>query len=152
MQYGDPRDARRAARNARRAYRRSYRRSRGGWLGIVFIIIAVVYFTHHLSTILFGLGVLVLLLIGAGLFMSSRNRGMNYQQPYMPPQQFNQAPAESAEQQPYYQPYDQGYQAPPENYQEGGQQYYYPSQNSAQPQPHEAPEAQYPEQLPPMQQ
>ncbi|EFH84369.1 hypothetical protein [Ktedonobacter racemifer] len=145
MQYGDPRDARRAARNARRSYRRNYRRSRGGWLGIVFIIIAVVYFTHHLSTILFGLGVLVLLLIGAGLFMSSRNRGMKYQQPY-------QTPAESEEQQSYYQPYDQGYQPPPANYQEGGQQYYYPSQNSTQPQPHEAPEAQYPEQLPPMQQ
>jgi hypothetical protein len=156
MWYQDPRNARRAARyarrNARRAYRYSYyRRPGGGIIGLLFFVfLLLAIFTHFWAWFIPGIIILavVLWLLRSGM-LSSWLRGS--QQSQQPQQPYQYQPPPEAEQP--YQPYEQGYQPPQETYQEGGQQYQYPPQNSDPAYQHyEEPQAQYPEQMPPMQQ
>jgi hypothetical protein len=85
---------------------------------------------------------------------NAMNQGQRYQQPYyQPPQQPYSQPYYQPSQQPYQQPvdrpYEQGYQPVAGTYSEGGQQYQYPEPSYEQ---YEQPQAQYPQELPPMEQ
>jgi hypothetical protein len=86
---------------------------------------------------------------------STMNPGQRYQQPYyQPPQQhpYQQPyyqPPQPSYQPPTYRPYEQGYQPVPETSQEGEQRYQYPQPSYEQ---YEQPQAQYPQELPPMEQ
>ena len=151
MWYGDPRDARRAARYARRANRYRYGRPGGGIIGLLFFIFLILaIFTHFWAWIIPGI---ILLAVMFWLLRRSMPGAWftGYQQPpqnQQPQQPYYQPPPEQP-----YQPYEQGYQAPQESYQEGGQQYQYPPQTSQpvdQQQRYEEPQAQHPEQMPPM--
>jgi len=120
-----------------------------------FLFILIIIFSHSFWGILFAIAAAVILTaVLMRLFGSQGMMGGNYQQPpqqpyYQPPQQPYQPPQET----PTYQPYDQGYQPPPsqEVYQEGGTPHPYPQQNDPY-QQYEQPQAQYPEEMPPMQQ
>ncbi|MBV8696103.1 MAG: hypothetical protein JO125_12750 [Chloroflexi bacterium] len=135
--------------------RRNWRRNRGfrslwGWPFIFFLFFLP---WHGLFGWLWGIVLIILLvqlirafvvplLSSAGIWGSgSSQNNPSYQQPYQPPQQQE------------YQPYQQGYQShqsSAEPYQEGGQQYQYPQQ--AQYDQYEQPHAQYPQEIPPMEQ
>jgi hypothetical protein len=120
------------------------------WWGWPFIFFLFFFPQHGFFGWLSSLAVLVLLgllisafvlplLSSAGFWGngSSRNN-RSYQQPYRPSQQ---------------QPYQQGYQPrqpSAEAYQEGGQQYQYPQQSQYD--QYEQPHAQYPQEIPPMEQ
>jgi hypothetical protein len=160
MWYGDPRDARRAAhhaaraaRHARRAayYQYGYRYRRPGrWFIGPFILAAIFFFA--LPSIGKGIAFALVAIAICGLIFwairaSARRSYPNYQQPpYYQPQE-QQQPYMHSEAEPHS--YEQGYAAnqSQEKQGEGNQQDYYPSQT-----PYEQPQAQYPEQMPPMQQ
>lgn len=161
------RDQRRASRQAfraaRRGYRRNYyRRGRVPFFGILFVILIIAAVSHHA---LFPL--IPLVIIGSIIFMGLRSvlrsggfsgSNSNYQQPnqyYQPPPQPNQyyqPPASSQPNAPYtspYQPYEQGYQVPQDDHQRGAQPYQgNPSQSASE--QYEEPQAQYPQEMPPM--
>ena len=106
----------------------------GSW--IVFLLAA------GISAILGTLARPIMSGLATTAFFGSQQRPQQY---YQPPQQPYQPP-----QQPY-QTYQEGYRTPEpqtETYQEGGQQYPYPSQSSQQ---YEQPQAEYPQQIPPQQ-
>jgi len=118
----------------------------------------IFFVSHSWLGFLIGVGVIVLLsAILRSVLSSSFGQGpMNArpftQQPYQQPQQPYYQP-----QQPYYQPYqepyqpyEQGYQPPPVVNQDAGPQYQYPQPQ--QPQYDEQPQAQYPQELPPIEQ
>jgi hypothetical protein len=168
MWYGDPRDARRAARyarrnarraahyarrDARRAFRYGYGYGRpGGMISLLFFgFLLLAIFTHFWGFFIIGiigLGVM-LWLIRAGI-LSAWFPGSQSQQPRQPQQPYFQPPPEE---QPYS-PYDQGYHPPArthETYRESGQQLQYaPQAEEPEYKQYEEPQAQYPEQLPPM--
>lgn len=93
-------------------------------------------------------GPIMAAILGVGFLGANTmtNQPPSYQ-PYQPPPPYQE--------QPGYQQYQQGYQAPvqpQETYQEGGQPHQYPPQQPVQPQ-YEQPQAQYPQQqMPPQQQ
>jgi len=124
------------------------RRIYGALYGFFWMLILALFFITG-SWIVFLLGAaisvilgslarpLLALLLGMGIFSAANM--MNQPPPQQP-----------------YQPYQGGY-TPQEMYQEGGQQYQYPSQAPAQYQPppqpqYEQPQAQYPQEMPPQQQ
>lgn len=135
-------------RRSRRAYRRGMR-GRGGIFGFPwFLFVLIIIFSHSFVGIIFAIvAAVVLTAILMRVFGSQGMMGNNYQQP--PQQPYYQPPQET----PTYQPYDQGYQPPPpqEVYQEGGTPHPYPQENNPY-QQYEQPQAQYPEEMPPMQQ
>jgi hypothetical protein len=160
MWYGDPRDARRAARHAARAahhaarharraayYQYGYRYRRPGrWFIGPFILGAIVLFGF--PVIWKGIGIMLLALAVCGLVFwviraNMRRSYPNYQQPPYYQQQ-PQQPYTPSEAEP--RAYEQGYSAS-QPQEKQGEQYYYPPQTA-----YEQPQAQYPEQLPPMQQ
>jgi hypothetical protein len=165
MWYGDPQDARRAARHAARAARHAARHARraayyqygyryrpGGWFIGPFILAAIFFFA--LPAIWKGIGFALVAIAVCGLIFwvirtNARRSYSNYQQPpyYQPHQPPQQQPYTYSEAEP--RGYEQGYTAsqPQEKQPEDNQQYYYPPQT-----PYEQPQAQYPEQMPPMQQ
>jgi hypothetical protein len=165
MWYGDPRDARRAARHAARAahhaarharraayYQYGYRYRRPGrWFIGPFVLAAIFFFA--LPSLGKGIAIALVALAVCGLVFwairaNARRSYMNYQQPpYYQPQQPPQQPYSHPEAEP--RGYEQGYTAsqPQEKQGENNQQYYYPPQTS-----YEQPQAQYPEQMPPIQQ
>ena len=135
------------------------RNSRGGHrgprgiYGFPWLLFFIIFFNLHslpwilMTLVTVGFVFLIIKAIMAtGVNGNSASNRMRAQQPYyQPPQPMYQPP-----QAPSYRPYDQGYLAPKEVYREGGQQYQYPS-----PEPYdqyEQPQAQYPEQMPPMEQ
>ncbi len=121
--------------------------------GLPFIFLLFI-FPHHehfswlsILALLVLLGLIIRAFVVPLLFSSgfwgngSSQNDRSYQQPYQPSQQ--QA----------YQPYQQGYQPhqpSPEVYQEGGQAYRYPQQSQYD--QYEQPHAQYPQEIPPMEQ
>lgn len=163
MWYGDPRDARRAARyarrnaryarrSARRAYRYRHGRPGGRILGFLLVLFLIIWFITHIWTWLI-IGIFMLAIIAIVFWLVRRgmlNTWFSSSQQLQPPQYY-QPPQET--QQPY-QPYEQGYQQPPQtSYQEGEPPYpYQPPSTPPGYQQYEQPQAQYPEQIPPMQQ
>jgi hypothetical protein len=160
------RDQRRASRQAFRAARHGYRHNhyyRGGrfpFFVILFIILIIAAVSHE------GLFPLIpLVIIGSFIFMGIRRsmlrsggfsgRNSNYQQPnqyYQPPQQPNQyyqPPTPAQPDKPPYRPYEQGYQGSQNDYQQGAQPYQGSPSQSASAQ-YEEPQAQYPQEMPPM--
>jgi hypothetical protein len=160
------RDQRRASRQAYRAARRGYRHNhyyRKGparFFVILFIILIIAAVSHE------GMFPLIpLVIIGSLVFMWLRRSMLrsggfsgsnsNYQQPnqyYQPPQQPNQyyqPPASPQPNTPPYRPYEQGYQGAQNDYQQGVQPY---QDSPAQPasERYEEPQAQYPQEMPPM--
>ncbi|GHO98314.1 hypothetical protein KSF_083620 [Reticulibacter mediterranei] len=160
MWYGDPRDARRAARHAARAARHAQRaayyqygyryRRPGRWFIGPFVLAAIFFFA--LPSLGKGIAIALTAIAVCGLVFwviraNARRSYQNYQQPpYYQPQQ-------PPQQQPYSHPeaeprgYEQGYAASQPQEKQPEEQYYYPPQT-----PYEQPQAQYPEQMPPMQQ
>ena len=114
----------------------------GGIIGAVWMVMLALFFiTHSWLWFLVGaalsalFGTVLRPIIAGGIFGRSS-------QPNQPQQQYYQPPSPQ-------QPYEQGYQprAPqPETYQEGGQQHPYSAQPAQQ---YDAPQAQYPQQMPP---
>jgi hypothetical protein len=128
-----------------------YRRRRGIW-GFPFMLFFVLLFISH-SWSLFLIGIVLSIILSlfvrslmAGTFGARRpNTPPTWQQPYQQPQQPYQQYY-----QPYQQPYqsyDQGYQPPAAPYEEPRPQY-----QNQQTQYEEQPQAQYPQELPPMEQ
>ena len=126
----------RNSRNGRRRMRGIY-----GFPWLLFFIIAFNF--HSLPWIIMTLVTMGFVFIIIRAIMATSTTGgstpntMGAQQKYQPYQ-------------PPYQLYEQGYQAPQETYQEGGQKYPYPTPEVYD--QYEQPQAQYPEQMPPMQQ
>ncbi len=169
MGYQDPRDAYRAARyawkaqryawkaqrraqrqayrDARRFYRHRYGRPGGSIVGGILLVLVIVYVISHAWAWL-ATGAVVLVLAGLAFWLVSSGMLNNWFSGYAqtpPPQQPQQ------QEEPPPQSYAQGYSS--QSYQEGGRQYSYPPQSpSVPPQRDEEPQAQYPEQMPPMQQ
>src|SRR5579859_2870633 len=141
-------------------HHRRYRRMRGGY-GIPFVFPFLMFFAFRSVGAFVAalvLSVIVMLVIRAVMTMAAANNGMNgmgYRQSYyQPPNQQAQPYYQPTYQQPpvpQYQPYAQGYQATPETYREGAQSDPEPKSPSQYEQ-YEQPQAQYPEQMPPMQQ
>lgn len=140
-------------------YRRGYGRGIWGLPFTIFFIIMIV--SHSFSGFIVAIVVLVIL---AAIFravlpnlFNGGNMNSNAVPPYQQPQQPYYQPSEQP-QQPYYQPsdpeyqpYQQGYQPPPPVYQPLEQPYQY--QPPQQPQNYEEqPQAEYPQEMPPMQQ
>jgi len=164
MWYGDPQDARRAARHAARAARHAARHARraayyqygyryrrpGRWFIGPFILAAIFFFA--LPSLGKGIAFALIAIAICGLIFWAMRAGarrsyQNYQQPpyYQPQQPPQQQPYMSSEAEP--RGYEQGYAASQPQEKQGEEQYYYPPQT-----PYEQPQAQYPEQMPPMQQ
>ena len=128
----------------------------GGLYGFFWLLILALFFiTHSWIWFLVGAGISVILgalarpliagLLGAGIFGATQAGQQPYQQPY-----------QQGQQPPYQPPYQQGYQPmqpppTPGTYEEGSQQYQYPPQQAQPEQQHEAPETQYPQEMPPQQ-
>ena len=133
--------------------RRPYWRRRGIWGFPFMLFFFLLIFSHSWSLFLIGIVLSIILSlfirsIMAGAFGAGRpNTPPTWQQPYQQPQQPYQQYYQPS-QQPY-QSYDQGYQyqPPATPYQEPGPQ----SQNQ-QSQYDEQPQAQYPQELPPIEQ
>jgi hypothetical protein len=129
-------------------YRNSggYRRPRGIY-GFPWFLLFIFMFSFHswgvFLTILFVVFFINLLIRAVASTKPSANTP-----PYQP-RNGNAQPYYQPYQQPY-QPYQQGYQTPQETYTEAGQQYQYPDPSNYE--EYEQPQAQYPEQMPPMQQ
>ena len=127
----------------------SRRRRPRGIYGFPWLLFFIIFFNlHSLPWILMTLVTVgfVFLIVKAfattGVSRNSAPNTMGAQQPYYQPrQQPHQPPQES-----YYQPYEQGYLAP----REGERQYQYPVPETYD--QYEQPQAQYPEQMPPMEQ
>jgi hypothetical protein len=133
--------------NYRNNSRNGRRRMRGiyGFPWLLFVIILFNF--HSLPWIIMTFIVMGFVFLIIKAFMTTSNaatNGMRSQQTYQPYQQ------PTPIYQPPYQPYEQGYQAPPEAYQEAEQQSDYPVSETYD--QYEQPQAQYPEQMPPMQQ
>ncbi len=134
--------------------RNGRRRMRGAY-GFPWLLLFIIFFNiHSFSWLLMTLVTMAFVFIIIKAIMatsvnsgSAQNR-MGPQQMYQPKQPYQ--PLYQQPQGSSYQPYEQGYQAPREAYQEGGQQYQYPAPEEYD--QYEQPQAQYPEQLPPMQQ
>ena len=144
-------------------YQRRWRRR--GFRGFPFLLFFIILFAGH-SFVAFLVGIAVAIAVSillAALFRAgSSNMPPSAQTYYQPPQQqytpyyqqYNQ-PYQSNQpyQQPYqqeYQPYEQGYQPPePMKYPEANAQYQSPQ---AQSRYEEQPQAEYPQELPPMEQ
>jgi hypothetical protein len=133
-------------------YRRRPYWQRRGIFGFPFMFFFIAWFVFHSwFGFLLGIAIIVVLsllfrAIAAGTFGGNLNAPMGqapYQQPQQPYEQYYQP-----SQQPY-QSYEQGYQyqSPAPTYQEPQPQYQAP-----QPQYDEQPQAQYPQELPPMEQ
>ena len=127
--------------------RRPYWRRRGIF-GFPFMLFFIAFFVFH-SWFGFVLGIamiivfsLLLRAIMAGTFggggMNTAWRQPPYQQPQQPYEQYYQ---------PSYQPYEEGYQ-----YQPPAPTYQEPQYKAPQPQYDEQPQAEYPQELPPMEQ
>jgi hypothetical protein len=132
---------------------RGGRRRPRGIYGFPWLLFFIIFFNlHSLPWILMTLVTVGFVFLIVKAFMATGVSGnsapnrMGAQQPYYQPYQQPYQPP----QEPSYQPYDQGYQPPREAYQEGGKQYQYPS--PAVYDQYEQPQAQYPEQMPPMEQ
>jgi hypothetical protein len=134
------------------------RRWRGGFFfPFPFLIFLLVMNWGHLPVGILALLPPIIVLLAFGAMFRKRVWGY-YQQPYQnnQPPYYNQSPNTNQyyQQQPYT-PYQQGYQQtqkaeqPRETYQEGGRSRTYPQQEQYQ--EYEQPQAQYPEQMPPMQ-
>lgn len=145
-------------------HRRRYGRGIWGLPFTIFFIIMIV--THSFSGFIVALVVFFIL---AAIFravlpnmFNSGNMRSNSTPPYQQPQQPYYQPPEQAYQpyqptDPAYQPYQQGYQAPPPVYQPPEQSYQPPDQTyqyqpPQQPNYEEQPQAEYPQEMPPMQQ
>jgi hypothetical protein len=168
------RDQRRASRQALRAAQRSYRynyyaRRRSPFLRILLIILLAPLIMEILGLswhVFFPL--IPLAIIGIFVFTwlrnstsGSGNSGFsgsttNYQQPnqyYQSPQQpgqsnqYYQSPQPNT---PSYQPYEQGYQAPPQSAHQQGVPPYQSNPSQSAQQQYEEPQAQYPQEMPPM--
>lgn len=159
------RAARDQQRQAYKAARRSYRhgRHRGNpFFGLLLLIVIASLIGHAWFLI-------PLAIIGGFVFMwlrgnfgssSTGHFGNNYQQNQyyqQQPNQYYQPSNESQANTPYtppYQPYEQGYQTLPKNDQQQNAQPYQPYQNNPAPstseQYYEEPQAQYPQETPPM--
>ena len=146
-------------------YRRRHWRRRGGMVGFPFMFLFLVFlFSHAMVGFLVVIGAIVLLgllariilpaIFGAGMMSTfwTGNRQpyqQQQQQPYQQTYQTYQPPAEN------YQSYEQGYQyqppVTPNSEKEAGQQQY---QAPSYEQTHyeEQPQAEYPQEMPPMQQ
>lgn len=164
---------RRAFRNIRRSYRYNYRyyRGRRSFIGIILFVLAVII-AVRIWELFFPF--LLVVLIGSILFMIWRSRGgslfwmnqnANYQQPpqadqpnqyYQPPlggqpDQYYQPPMQEGN--PHmsdttaYQSYDQGYQ-PDES--RAPQAQLYQGYTPPTPEQYETPQAEYPQEMPPM--
>ncbi len=137
---------------------RGPRWGRRGIMGFPFMLFFIIFLvTHSFSGFMVGIAVLVVLAIIfraalPGMFSGWNTR--NTMPPYQPPQQPYQQPYQPYQPtdqpyQPEYEPYQQGYQSapPPPVYQAPEQQYQPPQQNYE-----EQPQAEYPQEMPPMQQ
>jgi hypothetical protein len=122
------------------------------------LLFMILLFSHSLSGFMIGIGAIVLLsllarlilpaIFGAGMMGSWwMSNQQTYQQPQQPPYQQTYQPYEES-----YQPYEQGYQPPAATYreQEVEQQYQPPSYEQTHYE--EQPQAQYPQEMPPMHQ
>ena len=135
-----------------------YRNSRGGnrrmrgAYGFPWLLFFIFFFNFHsLAWLMITIGIIVFFSLIVRAFASSAsNAGSNPMGNWTQSQQTYRPYQQPYQQQPYYQPYEQGYQAPQESYSEGGQQYQYPA--SVEYDQYEQPQAQYPEEMPPMQQ
>jgi hypothetical protein len=139
---------------------RNGRKRMRGIYGFPWLLFVIIMFNFHsLPWIIMTFFVMgfVFLIIKAVMSTSTTGNaaanGMRAQptyQPYQPPTPIYRPPYQppTPVYQPPYQPYEQGYQAPQETYQEGGQQYPVTETYDQ----YEQPQAQYPEQMPPMQQ
>jgi hypothetical protein len=144
--------------NYRNNSRNGRRRMRGiyGFPWLLFVIILFNF--HSLPWIIMTFIVMGFVFLIIKAFMTTSNaatngtRSQQTYQPYQQPTPIYQPPYRQPTPiyQPPYQPYEQGYQAPPEAYQEDGQQSDYPVPETYD--QYEQPQAQYPEQMPPMQQ
>lgn len=139
---------------------RGYRRG-GPWrfLWLIFFLPAVAYHSEVAFGVLIVVAIALFIIIRAAA--ASSFSGMNRPPVNIPPQQTYQ-PYQPPYQQPYESPY-QPYESPYQPYEQGYQSYQPPvtNQQSAQPnaapqyespQYEEQPQAQYPEELPPMEQ
>ncbi|HEX7737109.1 MAG TPA: hypothetical protein VF458_19850 [Ktedonobacteraceae bacterium] len=139
----DFREQRRIARAQRRAYRRQqrYRNHSSRVGGMIIWPLAFVLFIITHSWVWVVVAVCALIILAATYYLGTlSNRRMDQ------PQRNNQ-PIYQQREQPAYQPYTQGYtprpaHPQPEIYQEGSQQYQYPSQQQQQ---YEEPMTMYPE-------
>lgn len=132
----------------RRAYRRQMRGYYGGFGGLIWLIViaslAMIHFWQLSLLVFFGLPFFFLVLRPI-LFCTANARN---QQQYGQPQQELPIYQPYHQEQMDYQPYTRGYDAQPsptqqsEIYQEGGQQYQYPTQQTPQ---YEEPRAMYPQ-------
>jgi hypothetical protein len=152
---------------------RNGRRRMRGIYGFPWLLFVIILFNFHsLPWILMTLVVMgfVFLIIKAFMTTTTSNTATNgtrtqhtyqpyqtpiYQPPYQPSTPIYQPPTPIYQPstpiyQPPYQPYQQGYQAAQETYQEEGQPRDYPVAETYD--QYEQPQAQYPEQMPPMQQ
>ena len=170
------RDQRRASRQAYRVARRNYRYRRGRvpFFAILFIILVASGALHidvlAMLFLLVIIGSIIFMLIRNGMYHASglSNSSTNYQQPnqyyqptqqpnqyYQPsqqPNQYYQPPASTQAEAPYsapYQSYEQGYQSPHSESQQGAQPYQgNPSVSTSE--QYEEPLPQYPQEMPPM--
>ena len=143
-------------------YRRRHWRRRGGMVGFPFMLFfMILLFSHSLTGFMIGIGAIVLLsllarlilpaIFGAGMmstwWMSNQQTYQHPQQPTYQPYQQTYQPYEES-----YQPYEQGYQPPAATSpdQEVEQQYQPPSYEQTHYE--EQPQAQYPQEMPPMKQ
>src|SRR5579872_1241764 len=130
---------------------------RGIW-GFPFMLFLIIFIVSH-SFSGFMVGIIVLIALAIifravlpSIFSAGNMRNpMPPYQPPQPPYQQPYQPYQPTEQpyQPEYEPYQQGYQPapPPPVYQAPEQQYQPPQQNYE-----EQPQAEYPQEMPPMQQ
>ncbi len=143
-----------------RGYRRRPWRRRG-IIGFPFgLILIIMVFSHAGSGILIGVGIIFLLIMlarfilpaifGAGMMS---NWWMNNQQTYRQ-QQYTPPPYEQAynPSEENYQPYEQGYQPQTVTYQTEAEKEQYQPPAYEQAQYEEQPQAQYPQEMPPMEQ
>jgi hypothetical protein len=131
-------------------------------MGLPFGLIFMVFlFSHSMSGVLIGIGIIILLsllarfilpaIFGAGMMNGAwmNNQQAYRQQQYTPPYQPTYQPNEES-----YQPYEQGYQYQPPTVtdQADAEQQVYQPPSYEQAHYEEQPQAQYPQEMPPMQQ
>ncbi|HEY7415164.1 MAG TPA: hypothetical protein VH593_08230 [Ktedonobacteraceae bacterium] len=128
----------------------------GSAMGAMWMLMLALFFMTG-SWLWFLVGAAISLFLGALMrpIIASLTGTAFFQAMNQPQQQDYQPPAQQpqfAQQQPYYQPpsYQQGYSPTPQQiYEEGGQNYQYPTSSNAD---YEQPQPNYPQQLPPQQQ
>jgi len=129
-----------------------YRRNRWGWRGFPIPLFFILFFVggHSWISFLVSVGVVVLIfLLIRWLLISTSGPGISGVPPTVnqPYQQQDYSPSY----QPPYQPYQQGYQGPQSGYEQSGQKYQGPEQRQEYEQ-YEQPQAEYPQEMPPMEQ